>query len=170
MGSDFDFTKLSFSIDWNFETFYQRRLFTNTLDLHLSGGTALGELPIQRFGTVDGSISRFTPFGTLKTRNYVPYEGNRYWLAVAEHNFRTIPFELLGLRSLVDRGWGLILFAGAGYSEADGDYPENMLVTDGIHSEIGVSLNSILGILRLDFAKRLDAPGTFIGFSVPRYF
>ena len=170
MGSDFDFTKLSFSIDWNFETFYQRRLFTNTLDVHLSGGTALGELPIQRFGTVDGSISRFTPFGTLKTRNYVPYEGNRYWLAVAEHNFRTIPFELLGLRSLVDRGWGLILFAGAGYSEADGDYPENMLVTDGIHSEIGVSLNSILGILRLDFAKRLDAPGTFIGFSVPRYF
>ena len=170
MGSDFDFTKLSFSIDWNFETFYQRRLFTNTLDVHLSGGTASGELPIQRFGTVDGSISRFTPFGTLKTRNYVPYEGNRYWLAVAEHNFRTIPFELLGLRSLVDRGWGLILFAGAGYSEADGDYPENMLVTDGIHSEIGISLNSILGILRLDFAKRLDAPGTFIGFSVPRYF
>jgi hypothetical protein len=170
LGSDFDFTKLSFSIDWNFKTFYQRRLFTNTLDLHLSGGTALGELPVQRFGTVDGSMNRFTPFGTLKTRNYVPYEGNRYWMAVAEHNFRTIPFELLGLRPLVDRGWGLILFGGAGYSEADGDYPDNLLVSDRIHSEIGVSLNSIFGILRLDFAKRLDAPGTFIGFSVPRYF
>ncbi len=169
-GSDFDFTKLSFSIDWNFETFYKRRLFANTLDLHVSGGTSTGELPIQRFGTVDGSLHRFTPFGTLKTRNYVPYEGNRYWLATAEHNFRTIPFELLGIRPLVDRGWGLILFGGAGYSEANANYTDQLLVSDGIHSEIGVSLNSIFGILRLDFAKRLDAPGTFIGFSVPRYF
>ncbi len=170
IGSDFDFTKLAFSIDWNFETFYKRRLFANTLDLHVSGGTSAGHLPLQRFGTVDGSLHRFTPFGTLKTRNHLPYEGNRFWIAAAEHNFRTIPFELLRIRPLVDRGWGVILFGGAGYSEAKGDYPDYLMTSSGIHSELGISLNSVLGILRIDFAKRLDTPGTFVGFSVPRYF
>jgi hypothetical protein len=170
LGSDFDFTRLSFRLDWNFSTFYPRRFFANTLDLHISGGTAIGDLPLQRFGAADGSMNRFTPFGSLKTRNGVPYEGNRYWTAAAEHNFRTIPFELLGLRPLVDRGWGIILFGGAGYAEANGKYPANLMVSDGIHSEIGISLNSILGIVRIDIAKRLDAPGAFIGLSVPRYF
>jgi len=42
--------------------------------------------------------------------------------------------------------------------------------TQGIHTEAGISLNSIFGIARLDFAKRLDASGFYIGFSVPRYF
>lgn len=170
LGSDFGFTRLDAALSWNLQTFYPRRLFTNTLDLHLSGGTSFGELPLQRFGSIDGSLSNFTPFGSLKTRHGRPYEGSRYWLATAEHNFRTIPFELLGLRPLVEKGWGVILFGGAGYTEADGSYPDSLMVTDGIHSEIGVSLNSVFGILRIDVAKRLDVPGTFIGFSLPRYF
>ncbi|MEX0770237.1 MAG: DUF5686 family protein, partial [Balneolaceae bacterium] len=170
LGSDFHFTKLDLSLDWNFETFYSRRLFTNTLDLHFSGGASFGDLPLQRFGAIDGSLSGFTPFGTLKTRHSRPYEGSRYWLATAEHNFRTIPFELLGLSPLVDKGWGIILFGGAGYTDARGNYPAGLMLTDGIHSEIGVSLNSIFGILRIDVAKRLDSPGTYVGISVPRYF
>ncbi len=170
IGSDFDFAKFTFRFDWNLQTFYKRRLFANTLDFHFSGGTSAGHLPMQRFGAIDGSLNYFTPFGTLKTRRFIPYEGSGYWLAAAEHNFRTIPFELLGLRPLVERGWGIIIFGGAGYTAAGSSYPENLMVTDGIHSEVGISLNSVFGILRIDLARRLDAPGTFIGISVPRYF
>jgi hypothetical protein len=170
LGSDFDFSTLSLSLDWNFETFYNRRLFANTLDLHLSGGTSFGTVPVQRLGLIDGSLSGFTPFGSLKTKNHLPYEGTRYWLAAAEHNFRTIPFELIGLDYFVDKGWGIILFGGAGYSETDGNYPDYVITTNGIHTEAGISLNSIFGVLRLDFAKRIDTRGYFIGFSVPRYF
>lgn len=171
-GSDFDFLNAAMSLDWNFRTFYPRRLFANTLDLHLSAGKAFGDLPLQRFGAVDGSLFRFTPFGSLKTRQGIPYEGSRYWLATAEHNFRTLPFEFLGLKALADRGWGIILFGGAGYADADGKYPDSdrLMTSDGVHTEIGASLNSIFGIFRLDFAKRLDEPGTYFGFSVPRYF
>lgn len=170
VGSDFNFSKYTVKFDWNMNTFYQRRLFANTLDFHLTAGTSIGELPLQRFGAIDGSMNRFTPFGSLKTRESLPYEGNRYWLAIAEHNFRTIPFELMGLRYLVDKGWGLILFGGAGYADAVGNYPDTLLTSDGIHSEVGISLNGIFGLARLDFAKRLDSPGSFIGFSVARYF
>lgn len=170
IGSDFNFNKYAVILDWNVNTFYKRRLFANTLDLHLSAGTATGHLPLQRFGTIDGSMTRFSPFGSLKTRLNLPYEGKEYWLVTAEHNFRTIPFELLGLKKLADKGWGIIIFGGAGESTADGKYPDNLMISDGIHSEIGISLNSVFGILRIDFAKRLDQPETFIGFSVPRYF
>lgn len=169
-GSDFSFGRYSVNLDWNFETFYQRRLFANTLDLHFSAGTYTGELPFQRFGAIDGSKNYFSPFGSLKTRSNLPYEGSEYWLITAEHNFRTIPFELLGIRMPVDKGWGLILFGGAGFSRASGSYPVQPMVSDGIHTEIGVSMNSLFGIMRIDFAKRLDRPGSFIGFSVPRYF
>lgn len=89
---------------------------------------------------------------------------------MTEHNFRTIPFEILGLQPLVDRGWGIILFGGAGYTNANRDFSESVMLTDGIHTEAGISLNSIFGVLRVDFAKRLDAPGAFIGISLPRYF
>lgn len=170
LGSDFDFTRFSARIDLHIETFYKRRLFANALDLSFAGGTCLGDLPLQRYGSVDGAMNRFTPFGVIKTRKSVPYVGSRYWTAYGEHNFRTIPFELLGFDYLVDKGWGIILFGGAGYADAKNEEPYNLLISDGIHTEVGASLNSVFGIVRLDFAKRLDAPGFFIGFSVPKYF
>lgn len=172
LGSDATFTKLAVDANWNMETFFGRRVFANTLDIQLSAGALLGDELPQKQGVVDGSMSAFTPFGTLKTRRNRPYVGSRYWSVSAEHNFRSIPFELLGLRALADRGWGIILFGGAGYAGSDisTDMTYTIPGTDHVHTEAGISLNSIFGILRVDFAKRLDAPGSFFGISVPRYF
>lgn len=170
LGSDFDFTRFSAQVDLHISTFYSRRLFPNTFDLTFAGGTYLGDLPLQHYGSVDGAMGRFTPFGVIKTRKSIPYVGSNYWTAYGEHNFRTIPFEFLGLNYLVEKGWGIIVFGGAGYADADNETPYNLLISDNIHTEIGASLNSVFGVVRLDFAKRLDAPGFFIGFSVPRYF
>ena len=166
------FTKLSLSANWNLETFFKRRVFSNTFDIQGSAGLLIGDEIPQKLGVVDGALSGFTPFGVLKTRRNRPYVGSRYWTVAAEHNFRSIPFELLGLRVLSDRGWGVILFGGAGYAETDGSTVMNYATpgTDNIHTEAGISLNSIFGILRVDFAKRLDAPGNYFGISVPRYF
>jgi hypothetical protein len=170
LGSDFNFVNYRASVDWNMHTFFKRRVFANTLDVHLSGGLSQGTVPIQRFGAIDGSMNHFTPFGSLRTRQFLPYEGTRHWLAVAEHNFRTIPFEWMRLQWLADRGWGIIVFGGAGHTYADRNLYDGRMLTNGMHTEAGISLNSIFGILRVDFAKRLDRPGTFIGVSVPRYF
>lgn len=172
IGSDATFTSLGMMANWNMETFFGRRVFANTLDVQVSAGTLIGDEVPQRQGVIDGSLSGFTPFGSLKTRRNRPYTGSRYWSVSAEHNFRSIPFELLGLRALSDRGWGLILFGGAGYAGSDSNSNGSYLIsgTDNIHTEAGISLNSIFGILRFDFAKRLDAPGDYFGVSVPRYF
>ncbi|WP_340105345.1 DUF5686 family protein [Rhodohalobacter sp. 8-1] len=172
LGSDVMFTKLSMSANWNMETFFRRRVFANTLDLKFSAGVLMGDHVTQKMGVVDGSLSGFTPFGTLKTRRNRPFTGSEYWTVSAEHNFRTIPFELMGLKPLADRGWGVIIFGAAGYAESDNNsiMTPSDLTTNRIHIEAGISLNSIFGIMRIDVAKRLDAQGTFIGISVPRYF
>lgn len=172
LGSDAAYTKLSLNANWNLETFFKRRVFSNTLDIQASAGLLIGDEIPQKLGVVDGSLSRFTPFGTLKTRRDRPYVGSRYWAVSAEHNFRSIPFEFLGLRALSDRGWGVIVFGGAGYAGLDEttEMSYSPAGTDNIHTEAGISLNSIFGILRVDFAKRLDAPGDYFGISVPRYF
>lgn len=171
IGSDFEFTRLNVEAKWNMDTFFSRRVFANTLALQFTGGYSFGDLPPQNLAILDGTMGRFSPFGVLKTRNGRPYEGSQYWMLTGEHNFRTVPFELLGLRPLVDRGWGIILFGGVGYADSPNDlYSFTPASTDGLHSEAGLSLNSIFGIFRIDLAKRLDAPGSFIGISLPRYF
>lgn len=170
-GSDFEFTKLNVEAKWNTDTFFSRRVFANTLVLQFTGGYSFGDLPPQNLAILDGTMGRFSPFGVLKTKNSRPYEGSQYWMLTGEHNFRTIPFEWVGLRSLADRGWGIILFGGVGYADSPNDiYSFIPASTNGVHSEAGLSLNSILGVFRIDLAKRIDAPGSFIGISLPRYF
>lgn len=179
LGSDFRYSRLHGRLEWNFDTFYRRRILPNTLDLVAGAGTAGGELPIQRLGTVDGSLlGIFSPFGTLKTLRNRPYEGRHYLSLSAEHNFRTVPFELLGLDPLVERNWGLIAFGGVARTwlpedrmrELDERYGYVPRLADPIHLEAGISVNGILGLFRVDLAQRLDRPAFMVNLSVARYF
>ena len=178
MQGDYGFTSLRASIDWNFSTFYRRRLLPNTVDLQISAGTSTGNLPLQKFGTVDGTLAYFSPYGSLKTRRGRPYEGEHYLALFAEHNFRTILFERLGLGGLAERNLGIIVFGGMAQTWISGDRRQELLLgrgyepmdTDGAHYEAGVSLNGILGLFRVDFAQRLDEPAFLVNVSVARLF
>ncbi len=176
LGSDFNFTKYSGVLSWSFPTFYQRRLFPNTLDINLSAGTYSGDLPFQKWSTADAAIGFTAPFGVLKSTRNRPYEGDRYWSLIVEHNFRTILFETIGFQPAIDNNIGLIIFGGAARTWLSQDnlnavpdgYQPNL--TDGIHWEAGVSINGILSVLRLDFAARLDQPAFLITLSAARLF
>lgn len=178
LGSDFDFTTYRADVDWSFPTFFQRRFFPNTLDVKLTAGTFSGDLPLQKMGIIDGSLGHVSPFGALKTRQGLPYMGEQFLMINAEHNFRSIPFEWLGLWGLADRNWGVILFAGAGrtwigearkqaiLNETGYRVPE----TAGFHYEAGLSLNGVFGIFRIDFAQRLDESAFLVNVGVARIF
>ncbi|NGP75292.1 carboxypeptidase-like regulatory domain-containing protein [Balneolaceae bacterium YR4-1] len=178
LGSDFDFTRYTAGIDWSFNTFYKRRFLPNTLDLKLSAGTFSGTLPPQRYGITDVSKGIVSFFGALKTQRFQPYEGEQFLSLSAEHNFRTVPFEFLGIRPLVEREIGIIVFGGVGKTwvsderrqalESSFGYSPN--TTDGAHVEAGVSLNKVLGLFRIDFAQRLDEPAFLITLGVARLF
>lgn len=177
-GSDYRFTSWSFTADWSFQTFFKRRFLANTLDIHMAGGTSTGTVPLQKWGIVDGALGYFSPFGALKSIRNRPYEGEKYISAVAEHNFRTIPFEMLGLDMLAERNLGIIIFGGAAKTwipdsrrrQVIDIYNYNPQATDGLHLEAGVSLNGILGLFRVDFARRLDEPAFLVNISIARLF
>lgn len=178
LGSDFNFTRYVTHIDWSFNTFYKRRFLPNTLDVKLTAGTFSGTLPPQRFGIADVAAGIFSFFGSLKTQRNRPYEGEQYVSVTAEHNFRTIPFEFLGIKTLVEREWGIIIFGGAGKTWVREDRKQALLdnlgfqpdVTDGVHIEAGISINKILGLFRIDFAQRLDEPAFLVNIGVARIF
>ncbi|MFN1835829.1 DUF5686 family protein [Balneola sp. MJW-20] len=177
LGSDYDFARFNLEVYRQFNTIFKRRLFPNTLDLRLMAGTSIGDLPYQRYGILDGTASYFTPFGSFRTQRNLPLEGEHYLGLVAEHNFRTVPFEILGLDILVDQGVGLVVFGGAGRTWIDEDRKQQFLDTNGYNlrqedliAEIGVSVNSIFSVFRVDLAQRLDEPGFFVGLSLARWF
>ena len=176
LSSDFDFTRYRFVLDWKFNTFLKRRLMPNSLDIRLMGGTFTGELPVQRFGIIDGTVSSFGPFGVLRSLSGHPLEGERYCALFMEHNFRTVPFELLGLKWCTPKGWGIILHGATGrtwisdkrLSELSARYQPYYY--DGVRSEIGLSLNSLFGFFRADITKRLDKSGVSYGLGIARIF
>jgi len=177
LGSDFNFTRYGASLSWSFKTFYQRRLLPNTLDVNLNAGTYSGDLPFQKWGTVDVSLDGTAPFGVMKAARGRPFEGKQYIALNMEHNFRTIPFEILGLRTLVEHNIGLILFGGAAKTWGS-DWNRQQITrwgyrphsSAGMYWEAGASINGLFGLFRLDLATRLDEPAFLVNVSVARLF
>ena len=174
LASDFDFTTYRASVDWRFNTFFSRRFLPNVLDVRWVGGTYTGHLPLQQFASIDGSLQAFTPFGTFKTLRGRPYEGEKYTAIFWEHNFRTIPFELLGLRWIATKGIGIIVHGASGRTWISKDrlasLNYNPAYSDHFHHEVGLSLNGLFGFFRIDATQRLDQKGFYAGASFARVF
>jgi hypothetical protein len=160
--SDFDFASFAVRADWTQETFGRRRLLPAALDLRIEASTFAGTIPPQRLAVVDVSNFPFSSFGTLRSAAKRPYRGEEKVALFWEHNFRTIPFELLGFGRLADRNYGIVIFGGHAATRTSG--------LTRYHHEIGFAFTGILGALRLDAAKRLDASGYGIGFGITRLF
>ncbi len=172
MGSDFDFSKLHFEVDWHQPTFQQRRWVPNALDLRVVGGTHWGRLPVQRFGALDVAMGPLSPYGALRGVRGHPYVGESYLGAVAEHNFRTTPFELLGLWPLVQRGFGLLVYGGYGQTWISAQRRTALPIvprwTKTPHKEVGASL-FLYHVARIDVTRRIDPADWAVGLSVARF-
>lgn len=175
--SDFDFTRFHLQLDGHIETFFQRRLLPNALDVRLVGGTFTGTLPVQRFGIVDASWRPFSVFGALRTLEDRPYQGEQYLGFFWEHSFRTVPLELLGLYGLAEQGYNLLIHGGHGRTWISDERQTALLQegipivdSDGMHHELGISMSGLFGAFRLDLTKRLDAPGFTLGLGLARLY
>ena len=167
LSGDFSFTRTRLTYIRRINTFFRRRMFPNTLDLRVTGGFSTGALPPQRFGIIDGSLSAASQYGVLKSLRQQPYEGEHYAAIFWDHNFRTVPFEMLGLMSLARRGIGINIHGGHGRTWISNDRLAALTYLpqyqDHFHHEVGISLTGLFYFFRLDFTKRLDTTGFFIG-------
>ena len=173
-GGDFDFTRVHVLLDWRFETFFRRRLLPNALDVRVVAAITSGDVPPQRFSIIDAGGGLWKTYGALRTLKHRPYEGADAFALFWEHNFRTVPFELLGLRGLARRGWSVILYGAHGRTWLSGQKRAALSFTprvpEGFHHELGASVSGILGLFRIDFTRRLDASGFTVGVGVARVF
>ena len=171
-GSDFDFTQFRVLLDWRIKTLFKRRLLPNVFDVRVVGSVFSGTLPRQRFEILDaGLLDGLSTFGAFRTLVNRPYEGEKVLGMFWEHNFRTVPFELIGWRWAAERNIGLIVHGGHGRTWFGDrtllDYAPQYI--DGFHHEIGVSINGLFDWFRLDFTKRLDAPGFSVSAGLVRF-
>lgn len=160
-GSDMRFGRYVASAYWRFTTLLKRRLLPATLDLHAVLGLSTGDLPPQRTHIIERGNGYFGPFGTLRAYSGLPDQGRQMGLFMWEHNFRTIPFELLGIWSMAKRGYNVLVFGGHAWIR-DSAWQQR--------HELGVSLSGILGLFRIDVAKPLDEPGVRWGWGIARIF
>ena len=116
----------------------------------------------------------FSPFATLRTLSSAPYEGEKYAAIFAEHDFRTVLFELLGWDYMTKNGIGIIIHAAAGRTwiskQRLEELPFQVHTSDHLHQEIGLSINGLFKLFRVDISQRLDRAATFIGFGFSRFF
>ncbi|MDZ7808698.1 MAG: DUF5686 family protein [Gracilimonas sp.] len=155
VGSDWDFTRFKMDVYRSFETFYQRRFFPNTLEMRLNAGSYIGDLPIQRNEVLDVAKGIFTPFGAFKTKRYIPYEGASYVALNTEHNFKSVPLEMLGWRNAPQTGLSVIAFGGIGktwvsdrqINEFLNRYGFSPVYAKDWHMEAGISLSNIFNLL-----------------------
>ncbi len=172
--SDFDFTVARATLDWRFNTFGRRRLIPQSLDVRLTGSTHRGTVPAQKLQIVDASNGIYTPFGSLRAGGVRPFEGDNTVAIFWEHNFRTSPFELIGAWSLARSGITLSVFGGHGRTEISNNALQGLTYSprliDGWYHEAGLSIGGLVGILRLDVAKRIDSSGFSVGVAAARLF
>ena len=172
LGSDFSFTRLRLALDGHFKTFLKRRFTPNALDVRLVAGYSIGDVPVQRFGSLEASMGFFSPFGAFRTVRGHPYEGEHYAALYWEHNFKTTPFELLGLWDWAMRGAGLVVHGASGRTWIDPERRAKLgydpRYEESFRHEVGVSL-MLYHLLRLDFTRRLDRPGWSAGLSLVRF-
>ena len=170
LGSDFSFSTYRLTYSHRIPTLFKRRMFPNTLDLRLVGGFSQGTLPLQRFGTLDGTLGLSSTMGVFRTLRQRPYEGEHYAGVFWDHNFRTIPVEILGIKSLVKHGIGLSVYGGHGRtwisSNRQASLPFTPSYQNKFHHELGFSITGLAYFFRLDFTKRIDASGFFIGLGI----
>jgi len=174
LDSDFDFTQFRFLWDYRFTTFFKRRPDHNYLRTRIETCTYTGTLPLQRFSAIDGSIFSYSHFGIFKTLINKPQEGEKKFGIFWEHNFKSIPFEILGLKYFARNKYEFIVHGASGRTWI-GDERLNKInkiykfsYRDEFHHELGISVMMKFKFFsaRLDGTRNLNNDKNYIGFSL----
>ena len=84
------------------KTFYDELFISPYLQLIVDGGIVDGDYGPQHIFTPNSALSIYSPIGAFKGIKPYEYVGTEMIAIHAEHNWRTVPFQAVGLNSLAD--------------------------------------------------------------------
>ncbi len=164
-GGQFDYHLCRVTASARLSTFQRRQPVPNAFDLHFMAGTESGRVPWQKSSGLPGSLGAWSPFGSFHTVRGGSLYAQQYVALFWEHNFRALPFDLLGWRFPGEQGLNLLLHGGHGHisrKHSAGALTE--------YHELGLSLSGLFSYLRLDVSRRLGKPGFWcVGLSVAKF-
>ncbi len=141
-------------LSYSFPTFTTRYLFSPMLVIRLAGGLSEGALPRELWGGPENALGYYCPLGALRGAGHRELAGTDYAVLTVEHNFRSQPFQMLGIRALYERGIELLVHGGMARSWRG----EMVIPADGPYREVGFGIGRIAELFRVDFTHRLSAP------------
>jgi hypothetical protein len=151
--SDFIFTR------WSLYAVGHRRTFAaGYLDLILHAGTATGRLPLQRMFDLNSGLKIFYRPGAFATAGEKEFAGDRILSLWAEHNFGSLPLQVLGIRArgLLDVDFLFHLAGGwTGLSTRPGPLPDGTRTTGPPVWEAGLGLGRVASLFRINIIRRL---------------
>jgi len=173
LNSDFDFIEFELLGDYRLNTFLKRRPDCNYFRVRIEASTYSGTLPLQRFSAIDGNIFSYSPFGIFKTLINKPLEGEKKIGIFWEHNFKSIPFEILGLNYFARNKYEFIVHGASGRTWISNERLNKFIqfyqpsFKNEFHHELGLSvmLKFKFFALRLDGTRNLNNDKNYIGFS-----
>lgn len=148
------YTRVDGVVSYSIPTFTSRFLFYPQLVARLAGGWSSGSLPRELWGAPENALGIYCPLGALRGADHRELAGTRYAVLTVEHNFRSLPFLLLGLRWLSNQGIELLVH-GAIAQTWIGDM---RLPRDRPYAEVGFGIGRLAELFRLDITRRLAEP------------
>lgn len=134
------------------------------LTVRFMGGWSFGDIPPQRFFSLESSSSAIANAGALRGLRVKEFYGDRFATLSLQHNFGEVIPGVLRIPNIASFGIEFMLHTGVGwsqFSEQARSYTATELASthplrEQVYYEVGVSLNKILLLLRADVTARLS--------------
>lgn len=163
IGSDFDFTRLhgAFFVRFNTLPYWKA-------DLRIIGGYTFGNVPPQKFFSLESSTSGIASSISLRALNIKEFYGSEFFIFSLEHNFGELVPGILRIPSVAAFGIEFITFGRLAYTNFSNDalYAQNDMINiipnttyatkDKYYYEAGLGLNKLLIFFRLDLTARFS--------------
>ena len=132
------------------------------LDMRFSGGWSWGDIPPQRFFSLESSIASTAGDGVLRGMNVKEFYGDRFAALSLEHSFGEVIPGVLRIPSIASFGIEFILTGSLAWTDFSQGarllqaLPSTAQTQDIYYYEAGIALNRILLFFRVDFSARMS--------------
>lgn len=148
-GSNYDFTLFNSNISLRIPTMGTSLRFHPYLSISSSVGFSTGLPPFQRIFAFETPVLSIASPNSYRTILHTEFTGDNFYTFSVEHNFRNIPFLIIGLSSF---NFDIIFRASTGKIWTNSEQLKNLTnSTQGFYSEYTFGIGRLMDFLRIDF-------------------